>query len=227
MAQMTALDLDVVGLQELRRWPSQAEWIAGELYDRARPVGANHFVHRTPKTGAWRFWEEIAMLSRLPVLETAWLDLGGQYRVAQHVRVGTPGGEAFDFYNTHLATGDDVLRSAQARRILSWMQARPGSAKALVGDFNATPRSATVRLLREHLRSAYAAVHGREPPRTVPTTLREPGATSGIVIDYVFVSHEVEVLEAAVAFDQPDPADPRLVPSDHFGLVASVSFGRS
>ncbi|HEX2063071.1 MAG TPA: endonuclease/exonuclease/phosphatase family protein, partial [Acidimicrobiales bacterium] len=96
---------------------------------------------------------------------------------------------------------------------------------ALVGDFNATPRSTTVRLLGEHLRSAYAAVHGREPPRTVPTPLREPDATSGIVIDYVFVSADVDVLDAAVAFDQPHPTDPRLVPSDHFGLVASVSFG--
>jgi endonuclease/exonuclease/phosphatase family metal-dependent hydrolase len=224
---MAALDLDVVGLQELRRWPSQARWIAGELDDATLGSDARHSVHRTPKTGPWGLWEEIAVVSRLAVLETTWLDLGGQNRVAQHVRVVTPGGEPFDFYNTHLATGDDVLRSAQARRILSWMEARPGTAKALVGDFNASPRSATARLLRDHLRSAYAAVHGQEPARTVPTPLRAPDAKTGTVIDYVFVSGEVEVLDAAVAFHQSHPADPRLVPSDHFGLVASVSFGPS
>ena len=224
VSQMAALDLDVVGLQELRRWPSQARWIGDALDAATLASRGRHSVHRVPKTGLWGLWEEIAVLSRLPVVEAAWLDLGGQNRVAQHVRVATPSGEPFDFYNTHLATGDDLLRSAQARRILSWMKARPGTAKALVGDFNAAPGSASMRLVRERLRSAHA-VHGQEPSRTVPTPLRAPDARSGIVIDYVFVSEEVEVLDAAVAWDRSHPADPRLVPSDHFGLVASVSFG--
>jgi hypothetical protein len=69
-------------------------------------------------------------------------------------------------------------------------------------------------LLTTRLRSAYAEVHGTEPPRTVP---------GNGVLDYILVNPLVVVLDAWVDFDRPSPTDPTLLPSDHFGLAAVLS----
>jgi endonuclease/exonuclease/phosphatase family metal-dependent hydrolase len=157
----------------------------------------------------------LAVLSRLPVDgRAARLRLRGQSRVAQRVTVATPEGGTLDVYNVHLADGDETVRARQARRLLEWMDERPDQPAVLMGDFNSRPRSAPVQILTARLRSAYAEVHGREPPRTV---------VGGGVLDYVFVNDHVAVLDACLAFDQPSPADPRLFPSDHFGLAVTIS----
>ena len=56
------------------------------------------------------------------------LRLGGDARVAQRVTVVLPDGRPLDVYNTHLADGDEAVRTAQARRLLAWMDERPDSA---------------------------------------------------------------------------------------------------
>jgi endonuclease/exonuclease/phosphatase family metal-dependent hydrolase len=73
------------------------------------------------------------------------------------------------------------------------------------------------------MRSAHLAVHGCEPTRTAPTPLRRKYAGTGAVLDYIFVSESLEVHDARIAFDQPDPSDEHLCASDHFGLTADVS----
>ncbi|HEY8489599.1 MAG TPA: hypothetical protein VIO14_01270, partial [Dehalococcoidia bacterium] len=75
----------------------------------------------------------------------------------------------------------------------------------------------------ERLRSAYAAVHGREPPATFPTPLSREWGEFSVVIDYIFVNDLVTVHDAWVAFDRVSAEDPRLAPSDHYGLAATVS----
>jgi endonuclease/exonuclease/phosphatase family metal-dependent hydrolase len=219
--QLIDLAPDVLGLQELRMFPDQAAWIvdavAGRTGGRLR-----YRAHRRAKTGPAGLWEGVGVLARVPVVSTAWLDLGAQGRVAQRVTVRVPDGGMLDVYNTHLGLGGEVVRQAQARRLLAWMDARPALPAILMGDLNARPGSPTVELLSTRLRSAHLHAHGCEPARTVPTPLRRGPAGAGSVLDYVFVNHLVEVEAAAVAFDRPDPGDATLCPSDHYGLSVTV-----
>jgi endonuclease/exonuclease/phosphatase family metal-dependent hydrolase len=211
--QLVALDPDVIGLQEVRRFPDQARWIAREA-GRRRPTAPGWDVLAAPKSGARWFWEGLAVLSRPPVTSGARLRLGEQSRVAQRVTVVLADGRALDVYNVHLADGAAELRTAQVRRLLAWMDQRPGLPQVLVGDFNSRPRSAPLQLVTARLRSAYALVHGSEPSRTVH---------SGGVLDYIFVNDRVVVHDAWVAFDMPSTEDRALLPSDHLGLAAALS----
>jgi endonuclease/exonuclease/phosphatase family metal-dependent hydrolase len=74
-------DADVIGLQELRRWPRQIEWITRRLNEM---LGADppYRYHAKGKTGPWGLWEGIAVLTRLPLVERGWLDLQGEHRMA-------------------------------------------------------------------------------------------------------------------------------------------------
>ena len=225
LEQLARLQPHLVGLQELRRWPSQGGWIARRLNEAS--TGSHYRIHPAHKTGVLGLWEGIAILTRLPILETGWLDLDGDHRIACFARVDLPDGGVIDGYCTHLPgrARNEELRTAQARRILDWMDERPGTPKVLVGDFNARPHSPTVAELRQRLRSAYAVVHGREPAATTPTPLRGPPSGAGVVIDYVFVNELVEVLDASVTFDRPHQEDARLYASDHYGVAATVALG--
>jgi len=214
--QLAALDPDVIGLQEVRRFPSQARSIARATEGKGE---RGWEVRTTYKTGRKGLLEGIAVLSRLPVDPPgrgghARLRLPGQCRVAQRVTVEVADGRVLDVYNTHLANADEAIRALQATRLLAWMDERPGVPQVLVGDFNSRPDSAPVKVLTSRLRSAYALVHGSEPSRTL---------VAGGVLDYIFVDERVTVLDAWVAFDRPDPCDQRVFPSDHLGLAATLS----
>ena len=220
--QLVDLSPDIMGVQELRMFPDQASWIVEEV---ARRTGGQlrYRAYRRAKTGLGGLWEGIGVLSRAPVVATAWLDLGADRRVAQRVTVRTPDGGLLDVYNTHLGLGGEVLRTAQARRILEWMDRRPPVPAVLMGDLNARPGSPTIELLSSRLRSAHLELHGSEPDRTVPTPLRRRPASEGSVLDYVFVNHLLGVDAARVAFDEADPCDATLCASDHYGLSVTVS----
>ncbi len=215
--QLVALAPDVIAVQELRILPDQARWITGEVARRS----AGRLVyrcHRRPKTGAAGLWEGIGVLSRVPVVSTAWLDLGADARVAQRVTVRTGEGTV-DVYNAHLGLGGEVLRSGQAQRLLGWMDGRRRGPAVLMGDLNARPGSPTIELLSGRLRSAHLVKHGCEPDRTLPTPLRAGGTGAGSVLDYVLVNDLVEVADARLAFDEVDGP---LCASDHYGLVADL-----
>jgi endonuclease/exonuclease/phosphatase family metal-dependent hydrolase len=207
--QLVDLAPDVIGLQEVRRFPGQARWIA-------RHAGG-WTVRTAYKSGPKRLWEGLAVLSRLPVVGHGRLRLGGESRVALRVTVSVPGGQEFDVYDTHLADSDPEVRCAQVRRLLTWMDERPDVAQVVVGDLNSRPGSAPLKVLTDggRLRSAYAEVHGSEPARTVP---------GGTVIDYIFVNDRVTAVAAWLAFDRPAPSpeDPKLFPSDHLGVAARL-----
>ena len=162
------------------------------------------------------------MLTSLPIVEQGSVDLHGQHRVANWVRVRLPDGQHLEIYHAHLAAGDPVARDRQAGLLMDHMAGRDDIAKVLIGDLNAGPASSTLRLLGERLRSAHAIAHGKDPARTWPTPLR-PGPGAGSVIDYVLVDDHVEVLDAELTFDRAAPTDPTLFASDHFGIAATVA----
>ena len=226
VGQLVDLDPQVIALQELRIVPDQARSIARHAQRRA-PVGSDlaYRRYRAPKRGWPGLWEGIGVLSRLPVVDRATLDLGGQHRVALRVTVRLPEGQTLEIYNAHLASVGESLRTAQAGRILEWMATRPSPHQVLLGDLNSRPGSPTIDLIAARLRSAHVVVHGTEPPKTVPTPLRRGATGPGSVLDYIFVSPALEVHDARVVFDQVDPTDEHLVASDHYGLTATLSPG--
>jgi endonuclease/exonuclease/phosphatase family metal-dependent hydrolase len=217
--QLVALAPDVIALQELRIVPDQARWIAGEVA-RLSDGELRYRRYRRPKSGPAGLWEGIGVLSRVPVVSTAWRDLGAQGRVVQLVTVSPPEGGTLDVYNTHLGLGGEALRSTQAQRILEWIEGRRPGPAVVLGDLNARPGSPTIELLASRLRSAHLAFHGWEPARTVPTPLRRHYSGDGSVLDYVLVNELVEVSDARIAFDE---AVGDLWASDHYGLVVDLT----
>ncbi|MGQ0519617.1 MAG: endonuclease/exonuclease/phosphatase family protein [Actinomycetota bacterium] len=220
VTQLAELRPHVIGLQEVRRRPSQASWIVGRL-NRTAAAGGRYRHVFTGKSGLWGLWEGLAVVTRLPILETGSIDLGGDHRVAGWVRVLLPHGATLRVHNAHLSPRDQSLRDAQARALLDGMWDRGDDAEVLVGDLNAGPGSPPLRRLGARLRSAHVAVHGTEPLRTWPTPL-VGAASTGVVIDYVLVDEDLDVVDAWVAFDQAAAHDPTLFASDHFGVAATV-----
>lgn len=220
-SQLVDLAPDLVGVQELRIMPDQARWIVDDV-ERRTGGRLRYRCYRRAKAGHLGLWEGIGVLSRLPVMATASIDLGAEARVAQRVTVRLPGGGVLDVYNTHLGERGEAVRSTQARRILDWMDTRPPVPLVVTGDLNARPGSPTIGLLSGRLRSAHLLVHGSEPPRTVPTPLR-PGEAS--VLDYVFVNDLIDVRDAGIAFDrvEGDAGERPLAASDHYGLVVTLA----
>ena len=236
---LAALQPDVVALQEVRLPENPASWLAEKL--------GMKYIHLSPKTGFEASREGIAILSRLPFEAQATLDLEGQQRVAQFVQVNVKG-QPLVFANTHLywQPGNSAVRLRQAGRLVRWMQTLPDNPPIILcGDFNGTPETSAVTMLRQHYTSAYAAIHGREPDFTCPTPL--PRSTWSILrtvlgfflllrpqhikanwrgtLDYIFVNQKITVNDSRIVLDQPSPNDPRIFPSDHFGIYANVSLG--
>ncbi|MBW3651644.1 MAG: endonuclease/exonuclease/phosphatase family protein [Actinobacteria bacterium] len=221
VAQLVELRPDVIGVQELRRRPSQVRWITRRLNQSLSLDEPPYRYHSTGKAGLWGLWEGIALLSRLPIVARGSLDLGGEHRVANWVRVRLVDGTLLEVHNSHLSSREERLRDEQARLIIDHLTTRGETPTLLVGDLNAGPASSTLRVLGERFRSAYALVNGEEPRKTWPTALR-PDVTHGRVIDYILVDDHLEVVDAWLTFDRPASSDPTLFPSDHVGIAATV-----
>lgn len=234
---LNELQPDLIGLQEVTH-PldnGNARWLADQLGDYA--------VYVCPKTGELRHKEGIAILSRLPVEHYETLDLRTQNRVAQYVQVRV-GGHPVVFANGHYywRPGETVERTKQVQLLLEWLKSLPQEAAIIAGgDFNGTPESEAITLMRQHYTSAHAAHHGCEPEYTCPTPLAHPRRlfhdmalllTNLVVnrslqpwrgtLDYIFVNDRVQVSSCEVALNHPSPHDPTLYPSDHFGLAATL-----
>jgi endonuclease/exonuclease/phosphatase family metal-dependent hydrolase len=250
-------------LSDLSRWPARGPWIVEQLQrlnpnvvclqevklpentaaELAHKSGYAH-VFLTPKTGFEARAEGIAILSRLPILNSGWVSLGAQQRVGQFIQVELDG-KPLVIANAHFfwQPGDSTPRQRQITRMLDWLDALPGHPPyVLCGDFNATPDTADIRLTKTRLRSAFELVHGAEPDYTCPTPLPRSGmailrtllgffvllrprmlkAKWKGTLDYIFVDPRMSVSSARVAFNTPTPEDARIYPSDHFGLIAEV-----
>lgn len=230
------LSPDLIALQEVRLPFNPAGWLADQL----------GYTHRliSPKSGWSASHEALALISRLPLEETQVLDLGGQDRIAQHASLKI-GAHTIAIANCHLywQPGESPARLRQVERMLDWLQNLPGAPPCVVcGDFNATPKTQAIHRMRQQLRSAHVAVHGVEPEYTCPTPLqRSPWAIARTmlgffllirprhlnlrwrgVLDYIFVDPRFRVLDCRVVLDRPSSENPRIYPSDHFGLYAEI-----
>jgi endonuclease/exonuclease/phosphatase family metal-dependent hydrolase len=228
---------DLIALQEVALPEDTAQWLADEL--------GGYQVWLCPKTGVRARREAIAILSRLPVEDQATLDLKTQWRVAHYVRVRVAG-RPLVFCNGHYFWKplESEQRVHQVRRLLDWLGALPAEWPVIaVGDFNGTPGSRALQLMRTRFASAHAAQHGREPEWTCPTPLGYAGWAHWVksyalsvlanrrlklwrgTLDYIFVNAPIRVRACRVILDQPAPHDPTLYPSDHLGLAATLEVG--
>jgi endonuclease/exonuclease/phosphatase family metal-dependent hydrolase len=223
LADMAALQPDLLGLQEVVYVMQQDRLIgaAGEGRYGAirgwagRPEYGNSLLVREPLSGT----------------HVERLDLGVN-RSAHRALVTLPGGSTVLVVVTHLhhLVAGATERDRQAAAMLDWLDSAPGSdAVIAMGDFNADPKEPTyARMLAAGFRSAYAEANGSEPPVTWPSGLQAPAMdTDGDpdCLDYIWLRGAARAESARLAFDRPDPEDPTLYPSDHFGISARLEIG--
>jgi len=233
VAELNALQPDLIALQEVVLPDNTAQWIADQL--------GGYSLHLTPKTGGRGRHEGLAILSRLPVEAPAGFSFEHQGRVAQRVIVQYAG-QPWIFANAHLYWHpiDDRTRRAEVQALIEWLP----SPAILCGDFNAEPHYASISMVRQRFQSAYAVANGHEPDYTCPTPLyRGPAPRHAArraalrvagwldrrrnemwrgTVDYIFVDPAIEVRECRLAFDRPAQHNRRIYPSDHFGLMATL-----
>ena len=236
---LAALEPDLIALQEVSLPENPANWLAHEL-------GMEN-CYLSPKTGFEATREGIAILSNHPIKARATLDLEGQQRVAQYVQLDLEG-QPLILANSHLywQPGNSAQRLKHAGQIIRWLQDLPYDMPVIIcGDFNGTPETTAVAMMRQHYRSAYEIIHSREPVYTCPTPLpRSTWSTLRTLLgfflllrpqhlqidwrgtlDYIFVNNKINVIDCRIVLDQPSPINPRIYPSDHFGIFANVSIG--
>ncbi len=224
--QLTALQPDVIGLQEVNLTTDQGISLCRLANDRMNDSPPYEIYHMA-RPGRSAHVEALAVMSRLPVEAHEGLDYLLQENVAQRLRLRLQDGAALDFYNTHLHYPPPAteVRLSQAKRLLAWVDPWQGAAATVaVGDFNAYLQEPTVALMKARFDSAHEAAHGREPEKTWPTPVNTFDPSPPGCLDYVFVAG-ARVLEAGLAFNNPYPDDENLFPSDHLGVMAKVNVG--
>lgn len=223
LADMAALQPDVLGLQECV-YPLQQDRLLGA-------AGAGRYE----ATRGWAGRPEYgnSLLVRAPLIAEApeRLDLG-RTRSALRATVRLPGGARLAVAVTHLhhLTPDEAVRDEQTASLIAWLDAGPAcDALAVVGDFNAGPdEPAYARMAAAGFRSAHLEANGVEPAVTWPSGILAPGVdTDGApeCLDYVWLRGSVTAPACRLAWDRPAVGDPTLFPSDHFGLIATVTIG--
>ncbi|MCW3061535.1 MAG: hypothetical protein JWQ02_3356 [Capsulimonas sp.] len=219
---------DVIALQEVALGIEQAAILQSDLNSDARTAAYAAYVER--KTGEAPI-EGIGCLTRLPVLRSTRIELPGGWRIAQALDLQL-GDAVVCVVNTHLhnePADSEEIRAKQSAAIMDFIereaQRAPGTHWVLLGDFNATPDSETVHRVLQTLVSVYPVIHGAEPQYTYPTPLVEDynDPASYHCIDYIFTSPSIHVHDVRLICDEPSPDDPTLYPSDHYGLLATIS----
>jgi endonuclease/exonuclease/phosphatase family metal-dependent hydrolase len=145
---------------------------------------------------------------------------------AAHAGIDTPCGPVH-FFVVHLTTRGGDAQLAEAARLLAYVAVRSGNRSdgsdgtvVVVGDFNATPDTPTIRRMVTHLRDAWEVTNPGEPGHTMLIhTPRTPDA-SHMRLDYIFVGPGPEITRTVVLGTQPD-AD-GFYASDHCGVATTL-----
>lgn len=235
---LAAEQADLIGLQEVNLQENTSSWLAERLdMPYVSLVPYQELPYKLgPAYGA-------AILSRYPFIQQAQLDLQSQGRFAQSVQVEVDN-RSLVFCNGHYywQPGSTPKRKAQMQLLIDWLDALPPETPAIaVGDFNATPETPEMALIRERFASAYATHHGREPDYTCPTPLKKrrnvwlslqrrllsTWANRTLkpwrgTLDYIYISQHWRVSDCRLILTEPAPDNPNIYPSDHFGMVAEL-----
>ncbi len=135
------------------------------------------------------------------------------------------GGKQFIFFNTHFDHRGMEARKNSAKLIWEKIQEITKNKNIPVfvtGDFNLSPDSEPILLLKNYLRDSYEV--SQEPPYGPIGTFQafkiDAELTSKVRIDYVFVNEKVDVLKYATLTDFKDYR----FPSDHLPVFTKVRF---
>ncbi len=214
---------DVIGLQEVDMVLDQGMYISKQVNTRL-PGQPHYRIKHAVNPGQRASFHGIATMSRIGFEEHEILDLMTHERIAQRF-VHKVDAQPFFLINTHLHWPPEAKqdRVDEIECMLEW-HARDtrGYPLVILGDFNAyadPPEPATL-LMKSHFRSALEVANGREPEKTWTTPVNTYDDSPHGTLDYIFISKEWQVVEANLAFNQPDPHDPNNYPSDHLGLYA-------
>jgi endonuclease/exonuclease/phosphatase family metal-dependent hydrolase len=220
-ATLTALDADIVGLQEVHRF--QRRWLLGRLpaYDAAGlgrgPRGGGEACPVLTRRGAVRVLDcQTRWYGDAP--DTAGTRLVGARspRVATVCRLAgladTTAAVEIHVINTHLDEANHENRMRSARQLAGWVDR---SVPAIVlGDLNATPDDPVVQALADGAGLGLAL-----PPSDAGGTVHHfTGRTDGRRLDHILVSAHWTVVRAWVdtAGHSGGPA------SDHWPVAADL-----
>lgn len=214
LAALEEADADVIALQEVE--PALLDVLLAAPWVRAR------YTVGTDPDGADVDDSGLLLLSRLPVREAAWHELGPHKAVAAIV-VDTAGGPLVVAV-THLTSDhtDDgaARRRAELARIAEGLAGVDGDL-VLVGDFNDGTDAPAAAL---GLRDAWTEAHGsgdRTPtfdPRANPLAAISSLSGRAGRLDRVLVRGRPRVISATLRGDTPDSDG--LYISDHYGVEA-------
>jgi endonuclease/exonuclease/phosphatase family metal-dependent hydrolase len=236
---LQAEQADLIALQEVKLPENTAAWLANEL-----GMPYVHLVPDSRSTSINDMGVGNAILSRHPFVEEAVLDLQTQGRVAQYVQVNLDR-QPLVFCNGHYYwyPGEHPERTKQVQLLIDWLSQLPSSIPIVaVGDFNGTPQTPAIMLMKQHFTSVYAEYHGQEPEYTCPTPLARRSWKKALrllvrdlvsnrtlrpwrgTLDYIFINQHLRVRSCKVILNQPAQESRTLYPSDHFGIAADLEF---
>ncbi|MCK4885859.1 MAG: endonuclease/exonuclease/phosphatase family protein [Planctomycetes bacterium] len=123
--------------------------------------------------------------------------------------------QEFYFYNLHL---DHVSQPSREKSIdLLLSKIKKDKPLIIVGDFNAGEKNpAILKLKSAGLADTYRQIHKQETK--VKTFHNFTGKTQGNKIDYVFVSENIQTIDARILHYKTDGR----YPSDHFPVTAKI-----
>ncbi len=226
VAQLVDAAPDLVSLQEISLPIAQGRWLRNQVNARMGGERPYRLIQQRKRHLVHGYFEGIGILTRLPVLYHRAISLGYGGRVALRVNVELPNKRALDFVAVHLhhPAYAHEARQEQVMKLIGWLQSvRHVPHQVIAGDFNEAPSGLAIEYVKQGFRSAYAVVYGREPLATFPTALlKRSGGWAGC-LDYIFVSPAINVGTANLFCDQAAAEDDTLYPSDHVGLLASLT----
>lgn len=195
---------DVVGLQEVDRHWSHRSGFADQIGEIARRLDMNFFYAPIydiePEEGSQRRQYGLAILSKLPMIDernrtmSRLTTLGEDPELEQlggfaHVTIDIDGLDV-QFFNVHLDyRSDPSVRTLQVKESVAAIREVEGPV-VMMGDFNAEPGAAELKLLHDHLSDAWAVRGGAGSTYPAVDPVKR--------IDYIFVSPEVQVDSAFV-----------------------------
>lgn len=234
--RLIELDPDLICLQEVCETlegggaDNQARSIAQALEDH---FGGDYAWSYQSTHIAWeQFREGVGLVSRLPVLESGYLQLatGTFPRKVLWNRVQATEGElqVFSTHLDHLSASVRLVQAGQAREYVGEkLAAHPGSGAILGGDFNSTPESAAIHVFTQGgpdsaFADAWATLHPGEAGWTMPSDA--PTAR----IDYLFSRRADQAwLPDSCRRELTVPYDGTHFPSDHFAVLADYPLDAS
>ena len=179
----------------------------GILYRKERfdLLESGHFwLSETPNVPASKSWD-----SSLPRM-ASWVKL-----FDRQAKSGS--GSVFYLVNTHFDHRGAKARANSAKLLVErFKRMEPGVPIILTGDFNTAPQTAPIRTLSQSLVDSYGHTHIDETEAGTFGGYR--GRKDGPRIDYVFVSPNTKIQNAAIVHRNFDGRDP----SDHFPVTSVV-----